>query len=91
MEYVVSFLAFFLIYFGLTYLFSVLKGKFNVKESENMNQKGKAKGKNSNNNRNTKNRNTNQKDNSEFHRILKNSLVISFVYIFIILIMKFFK
>ncbi len=91
MEYVVSFLAFFIIYFGITYMFSLIKGKFNIKESESINQRGKAKNKNNKNSRNIKSNSSNQKDNSEFRRILKNSLVISFVYIIIILILRFFK
>ncbi|WIV11403.1 hypothetical protein [Proteiniborus sp. MB09-C3] len=87
MEYVVSFLTFFMIYFSITYMFRGIKGKSNIKESESNNQKGKGKNKSSNNT----NQNTKQKDNSEFYRILKNSLMISFVYIIIILIFRFFK
>lgn len=91
MEYVVSFFAFFIIYFGITYTFSVIKGKFNIKESDSINQKRKTRDKSTRNSRNTRSNSTTQKDNSEFHRILKNSLVISFVYIIIILILSFFK
>lgn len=91
MEYIVSFFAFFIIYFGITYTFSIIKGKFTINESDSTKQKGKAKSKNTGNSRNTRNNSKNQKNNSEFYRILKNSLVISFVYIIIILILSFFK
>ncbi|SCG82642.1 hypothetical protein DW1_1046 [Proteiniborus sp. DW1] len=91
MEYIVSFFAFFIIYFGITYTFSVIKGKFNIKESDSIKQKGKTRNKSTRNSSNSRSNSIIQKDNSEFHRILKNSLVISFVYIIIILILSFFK
>lgn len=88
MEYIVSFLTFFLIYFSFTYIFRRVNIKPEANRSRNTKQKGKTGINNSNKH---KNQSSNHKDKGEFYRILKNSLMVSLIYIIIIIIFRFFK
>lgn len=86
MEYVISFLTFFLVYFGITYAFKSIRFKTKTEENQSRIKTKSRKGGIKNNNSES----TKQKSNSEFYKTLKNALLASLIYIVFILILKIF-
>ncbi len=92
MEYFVSFVTFFVIYSGANLLVEPIRRKYLVKnlpEKTGVNKKNNKNNKNSKTNRSLSDQETVKKiTKKDIIGILKNSLVVSFIYVFVIFILK---